>query len=103
MLPLAYYSQAEHDERTQREGRQEGRQEGELNAFVAALRILLGNRLPERQIEQVAAAWHAHGPPADAMVRVGAVMANPDTWRSLFGDAEAPPRDIDQLPPPKDW
>ncbi len=94
-LPLAYYSQAEHDERT--------RQEAHIATSISALRVLLGNRLPERQIEQVADAWRAHGPPADAMVRVGAVMANPDTWRSLFGDAEARPRDTDQLPPPKDW
>ncbi len=87
-LPLDHYSQAAHDERTRREG--------ELGASVAALRVLLGNRLPEHQVEQVVAAWRAHGPPADAMVRVGEVMANPDTWPTLFGERDdAPPREND--------
>ena len=96
-LPLDYYSQAERDERTRREG--------ELSASVSALRVLLGNRLTDRQIDRVADDWRAHGLPADAMARVGEVMANPDTWRNLLGDAEGRARDADQPPreqsPPK--
>ena len=97
-LPLDHYSQAERDERTRREGRQEGRQEGELSASVSALRVLLGNRLTDRQIDRVVDNWRAHGLPADAMARVGEVMANPDTWRNLLGDAEGRARDTDQPP-----
>ncbi len=102
-LPLDYYSQAEHDARTRQEGhqegRQEGREEGELEASVSALRVLLGNRLTDRQIDRVADDWRAHGLPADAMARVGEVMANPDTWRNLLGDEEERARDADQPPP----
>ena len=79
-LPLDYYSQSEHDERTRREG--------ELRAYVSALHVLLGNRLTDRQLEQVVDAWRAHGAPADVMSRIGDAMANPDTWRNLLGDAE---------------
>ncbi len=75
------------------------RREGELSASVSALRVLLGNRLTDRQIDRVADDWRAHGLPADAMARVGEVMANPDTWRNLFGDAEGRARDADQPPP----
>lgn len=93
-LPLDYYSQAERDERTRREGRQEG----ELSASVSALRVLLGNRLRDRQIDRVVDNWRAHGLPTDAMARVGEVMAHPDTWRNLLGDAEERARDTDQPP-----
>ena len=61
------------------------------------LRVLLGNRLTDRQIDRVVDDWRAHGLPADAMARVGEVMANPDTWRNLLGDAEGHARDADQL------
>ena len=36
------------------------------------------------------------------MVRVGAVMANPDTWRSLFGDEETGARPAAQQRSPKE-
>ena len=105
LLPLDHYSQAAHDERTRREV--------ELGASVSALRVLLGNRLPEHQIEQVVADWRAHGPPDDAMVRVGEVMTSPDTWATLFAkpddreraDAPTSPRetDADKFKPSSGW
>ena len=79
-VSLDYYAQPEIEARA------------ELRVFVEALRALLGNRLPEHQIEQVVADWRAHGPPADAMVRVGVVMASPDTWATLLAERDdAPP------------
>ena len=98
-VPLDYYAQPEIEARA------------ELGVLVEALRVLLGNRLPEHQIEQVVADWRAHGPPADAMVRVSVVMASPDTWATLLAerddDAPPPPRendapDADEFKPPRD-
>ena len=73
------------------------------------LRTICDGLVSEATLDRIERNWLRHGPPADAMARVGAVMANPDTWRNLFGDVEAGARDADQrrppreAPPPKGW
>ena len=77
--------------------------------MVNRLRTICDGLVSAAMLDRIERNWLRHGPPADAMARVGAVMANPDTWRNLFGDVEAGARDADQrrppreAPPPKGW
>ncbi len=76
--------------------------------MVNRLRAICDGLVPEPALDRIARTWLRDGPPADAMVRVGAVMAHPDTWRNLFGERAAappPPRetDADKFKPSGGW
>ena len=77
----------------------EGEVRGEAKMAVAALHSLLP-ALPTHNRGQVAAHWYRHGPPADAMERIQAVLQTPSEWRSLLLPGELDDNDPNHAPTP---
>jgi len=76
--------------------------------MVNRLHAICDGLVPAATLQRIETNWLRDGPPADAMARVGEVMANPDTWPTLFGerdDAPPPPRetDADKFKPSGGW
>ena len=61
-----------------------GREEGEANAAITALGLFLPTVLDAKTLAHIQAAWVAHGPPPQAMERIGEVAQHPDRWRMLL-------------------
>ena len=80
-LPLDHYSQAATENRDN----------------VSLMRTLLTGVVAERDIALIADDWTTRGAPSHVPERLKAVLANPDTWRSLFVHSEARERDDDRL------
>ena len=76
--------------------------------MVNRLRAICDGLVPEATLKRIETNWLRDGSPADAMVRVGEVMANPDTWATLLAERDdAPPSpretDADGFKSPRDW
>ncbi len=69
---------------------------------INTLRSVLDGKLTSTQLDDVQANWNRRGVPADAVEQIVTVMANPDTWQSLFVKAQDRDADTDQVRPSRD-
>lgn len=78
-LPLDHYARHRLSDREAQQFKQEGR----AAERILALR-LLANNLTDSQLARVEADWYRFGPPADAIARIGAVLADPGARPTLL-------------------